>query len=44
MTKLVYKQIQQLNYKKRQRVASKLYAVLLFDFSSVFRITSLPRK
>lgn len=39
MTKLVYKQIQQLNNKKRQRVAMKLHAVLLFDFSSVFRIT-----
>ena len=36
MTKLVYKQIQQLNYKKRQRVAMKLHAVLLFDFFVCF--------
>lgn len=43
MAKLVYEQIQQLNYKTRQRVALKLHAVLLLDFSSVSRITSLPQ-
>ena len=40
MTKLVYKQIQQLNYKKETACSLKLHAVLLLDFSSVSRITS----
>lgn len=39
MTKLVYEQIQQLNYKKETACNFKLHAVLLFDFSFVSRIT-----